>query len=96
MTGGMMFKGTPGEWYAGDNYIRSYRDGDTYTVLEVLSGNVNDVNIVSAAPDLLEALINIIPAAETGSERSSPIGYFDHRIEAARAAIAKALGEKEC
>lgn len=49
--------------------------------------------MVAAAPELLEALEGLLEAAETGSERSSPPGYYDEQIKAARAAIKKAKGE---
>lgn len=99
MTGGMMFKGTPGPWKYGVRKDKSiwislgdpvkgpHHQGDFF-------GTENDARLTVAAPDLLEALMKIL------SEYDSWKGYNDDGLEEktelyARAAIAKALGEQK-
>lgn len=85
MTGGMMFKGTPGEWYTDAEFIRSSDGPDTYIVAEILSGKGADRSVIAAAPELLEALMDARYALY-GNGPGNP------KIDAA---IAKALGEQK-
>lgn len=84
-----MSKHTPGPWshdgdgeiLAQDNVIVVYSHGGQRAVQ-----TDEDANLIAAAPDLLEALEGIISAiGGWGSDRS--------KLDAARAAIAKARGE---
>jgi len=92
------FKGTPGPWrhYPDDNIIVS-ADGrllDWVARSLHVTREQRDANarLVSAAPDLLGALIAITDQLErVGDTRPHKDGEF---IEQARAAIAKALGEQ--
>lgn len=72
--------GLPSE-YPGGNY----RDGDP-------SGDEEaDARLIAAAPDLLEALKSAVAAMEP---HMAGDGYLAVRVGLARAAIAKATGEK--
>lgn len=105
MTGGMMFKGTPGPWDV------AIPIGATSTVprpiafivgpVMVVHGDgkslgykLEDAHLIAAAPELLEALKNIVEDLEMRSKN----GVVDcsHGIYCdARQAIAKALGEQK-
>lgn len=104
-----VFKGTPGPWSA-DKTSRavgpiSHDDDQSYgmlipvawvefdTEVEIQASNQN---LIAAAPELLEALQNLI----SGYEDMSEVGMFDmlchgDEIQAANAAIKKALGENQ-
>lgn len=63
----MEFKGTPGPWVArgGEVTTADYaRDGNVYTDhicnCEVINGSSPNARLIAAAPDLLNALINLI------------------------------------
>lgn len=85
-----------------DDYDIQAPDGDNiHWVVATVIGNcgydesepMGNDRLIAAAPELLEALERLLEAAETGSERSSPPGYYDEQINAARAVIKKAKGE---
>lgn len=87
------FKGTQGPWYrAGvENGKLSINAGEYFVALvDHCSEQKANSNLIAAAPDLLEALqlceefMSLLPS--TGFDGLA-------RIEGARAAIAKALGE---
>lgn len=91
------FKGTPGPWFA-----EYSRENDAYEIAPMgrngitmawdkeicitADNNVENAQLISAAPDLLKVAISIV----SGWERKAGISYQD--IIDARAAIAKALG----
>lgn len=88
------FKGTPGKWkYTVRNVnemmttFHGVTIGDTY--IEAATRNEReDALLIAAAPDLLEALQQLLE--DVYSNNYSVLGY---RVEGARAAISKALGE---
>lgn len=94
MTGGMMFKGTPGEWYTDAEFIRSSDGPDTYIVAEILNGKTADRNVIVAAPELLEAASMALSVMEVEyiTNNRTDLAQF---MEPLRAAIAKALGEQK-
>lgn len=103
MTGGMMFKGTPGPWGvavpigAASTVPRpiAFIVGPTMVVHgdgRSLGYKPEDANLIAAAPDLLEALIRL----EKATRILPP--HFDEKdspFYQASAAIAKALGEQK-
>lgn len=90
-----MFKGTPGKWFVNkvsDKFIDArLENGKLQSVAWCGDVDVGDrmanVNLIAAAPDLLEALLNIVDMEHDVSE-------WDAVYETARAAISKALGEE--
>lgn len=125
MTGGMMFKGTPGPWrFTTVDYTFSYdsaggykedgpfdaiwSDGNNKPVCVAQDAssyaasmdfiNEEDAKLISAAPELLAALMKF---TEDYVEmvNSGDCGFWDPeneaKVKAARAAIAKALGEQK-
>lgn len=101
------FKGTPGPWIA-DKTSRavgpvSHDDDQSYGILipvawvefdQDVGIQASNQRLIAAAPELLEALQNLI----SGYEDMAEVGMFDmlchgDEIEAANAAINKALGE---
>lgn len=88
------FKGTPGKWkYTVRNVnemmttFHGVTIGDTY--IEAATRNEReDALLIAAAPDLLEALQNMVTAYEYEASIDNPA------LLAARAAISKALGEE--
>ena len=98
------FMGTPGpwEWWTSNSFLRlssktTGRDGDVIDSFCMsdgatsLSVKADDMNLIAAAPDLLEALQGLIHA-DCHSVRNSNVHI--NAIEKARAAISKALGEE--
>lgn len=88
------FMGTPGSW---KYTIRNVNEmmttfhgvvmGDTY--IEIATRNEReDAKLLAAAPDLLEALQNMVTAYEYEASIDNPA------LLAARAAISKALGDE--
>lgn len=82
---------TPGPWkHRPSMYGRQYRyvqigkDAD-YTTGDVLA---DDARLIAAAPDLYEALQEIVDATDTGWE------HLDATFTRARAALKKARGER--
>ncbi len=82
---------TPGPWKHRPSMwgkkLRFVRIGENvnYTTGDVLA---DDARLISAAPDLYEALQEIVDATDTGWE------HLDATFERARAALKKARGEK--
>lgn len=97
------FKGTPGPWSLNKHDIFSEHVSDEYNFISavcsyldkqtkkgfMLSGCVStsDAQLIAAAPDLLEALQNMVTSYEFEASSDNP------SLLAARAAISKALGE---
>jgi hypothetical protein len=82
---------TPGPWRVRRSnhsdkyrYVQIGKDAN-YTTLDLLAA---DARLISAAPDLYEALQEIVDATDTGWE------HLDATFERARAALKKARGEK--
>lgn len=89
------FKGTPGKWkYTVRNVnemmttFHGVTIGDTY--IEAATRNERqDALLIAAAPDLLEALQDLLIRVADDEEYGP-----EHAITRARAAISKALGEE--
>jgi hypothetical protein len=82
---------TPGPWKDRPSmYGRQYRYVQIGSVAEYTTSNVkaDDARLISAAPDLYEALQEIVDATETGWE------HLDATFTRARAALKKARGER--
>ena len=90
-------KHTPGPWSV--NVIGQHWNNKSLKHIEVTFGqdgecicdtvyNPSDANLIAAAPDLLEALQNMVTAYEYEASIDNPA------LLAARAAISKALGEE--
>ncbi|EMC7877748.1 hypothetical protein VLI38_003417 [Enterobacter roggenkampii] len=83
------FKGTPGEWHVMRGDVLD-KNGRMVALIEgFCSGEseIYDAKLIAAAPDLLEALQNMVTAYEYEASIDNPA------LLAARAAISKALGE---
>lgn len=91
------FMGTPGpwEWWTSNSFLRlssktTGRDGDVIDSFGMsdgatsLSVKADDMNLIAAAPDLLEALQAVVRVADRQTDE----------FDMARAAISKALGEE--
>ena len=82
---------TPGPWkHRPSMYGRQYRyvqigKETNYTTAELI---LADARLISAAPDLYEALQEIVDATDTGWE------HLDATFTRARAALKKARGER--
>lgn len=95
----MEFKGTPAPWYVVE---RPDRDGCIHTATledendnEIANLGLNvdhyDMLLIKAAPELLEALIEL---TESAKEAIDGLGDLADAIDTAKAAIAKALGQQ--
>lgn len=108
------FMGTTGpwEWWTSNSFLRlssktTGRDGDVIDSFSMsdgvtsLSVKMDDMNLIAAAPDLLEALQGYMSAVSEMNEAMKD-GYNVHGAmsaligweDMARAAISKALGEE--
>jgi hypothetical protein len=82
---------TPGTWRVRrSNHSDKYRyvqigKDENYTTLDLLA---DDARLISAAPDLYEALQEIVDATETGWD------HLDATFTRARTALKKARGER--
>lgn len=100
------FMGTPGpwEWWTSNSFLRlssktTGRDGDVIDSFGMsdgatsLSVKADDMNLIAAAPDLLEALQLAFAEMTGGMKSCGHNGYTcTCSYEKARAAISKALG----
>lgn len=101
------FKGTPGPWIA-DKTSRavgpvSHDDDQSYGILipvawvefdQDVGVQASNQRLIAAAPELLEALQNMIGAFDNPIvRRKLPSTFNCEAIQSARAAINKALGE---
>jgi hypothetical protein len=99
---------TPGPWCVrdlptGQRYIGPAQDGGAPSVALVLA-RVNvpderlaaDARLVAAAPELLQALLNLVGTmcAADGSDMDADRDAIDANVRDARSAIAKATGAK--
>lgn len=99
------FKGTPGPWIV--NEIGQHWNNKALTHLEITFGEDGecicdtvyqraDANLIAAAPELLEALQEILQIGDihhSAIEAKHPLHDFESWEMKARAAIKKALGE---
>ena len=95
---------TPGPWNVTGLYVRERNGGLIASILDLWHGqrtpkakkNAN-ARLISAAPELLEALENIVAAMETDEEAAPTASWMDNlyaSVDAARAIIAKATSPK--
>lgn len=98
----MEFKGTPGPWVIDEWSMTGINSESKHVALVNYShhGLPNDVygdeheanaNLIAAAPELLEALIEL---TESAKEAIDGLGDLADAIDTAKAAIAKALGQQ--
>lgn len=83
----MEFNGSPTPWANSDGHIYD-SEGD---VISFLYGFDSDGDLIAAAPELLEALIEL---TESARESIDGLGDLSDAIDTAKAAIAKALGQQ--
>ncbi|WP_374255823.1 hypothetical protein [Yokenella regensburgei] len=98
------FKGTPGPWVM-DDYGNVLHETEAGSVGKLRVSGVRlpnrvteeyaaNTKLIAAAPDLLEALQNMIGAFDNPIvRRKLPSDFNSEAIQSARAAISKALGE---
>ncbi|MCC4519020.1 hypothetical protein LMA44_17675 [Enterobacter hormaechei] len=97
------FMGTPGpwEWWTSNSFLRlssktTGRDGDVIDSFGMsdgatsLSVKADDMNLIAAAPDLLEALQAMLSKAYKQNWNDQ----YPDEVSKAQAAISKALGEE--
>lgn len=104
MTGGMMFKGTPGPWWVDEDGWVAGGKGHPVCMFSLGTGDSemserekNDGHLIAAAPDLLEALMptmNLAMWTESAADDELVIMSVG-TVRKMRAAIAKALGEQK-
>lgn len=95
------FKGTPGPWGVRESSLSVSVVGQNGEVVfhesdKRIPGVMDDARLIAAAPELLEALDDLIHLAESAMLRANYDGGeydIDGELSDARAAIAKALGE---
>lgn len=103
------FKGTKGPWcfkrkdddtdngglYNSEgNLVCHFGDSEQYYPTDGTPPDEDDIALITAAPDLLEALQNMIGAFDNPIvRRKLPSDFNSEAIQSARAAITKALGE---
>jgi len=95
------FRGTPGYWYVDDNHperacldIKSETHGDVYTTVYLITDRSEyDAQLISAAPELLEALQDFMSASSGNTQSCGHDFECICRFDKAKAAIAKALGK---
>ncbi len=92
------FKGTPGPWINVGGWVDAKKSGDLSSIICAIDSvasinpeSVNDANanLIAAAPELLEALQKMFLAGQKQNWNER----YESEMNAARAAIAKALGE---
>ncbi|MEX5886289.1 hypothetical protein AB6F64_08105 [Providencia hangzhouensis] len=86
----MEFKHSPAPWMATKRefFIELYDDNGSYVGLTNSTANAH---LIAAAPELLEALIEL---TESAKEAIDGLGDLSDAIDTAKAAIAKALGQQ--
>lgn len=100
------FRGTPGpwEWWNSNSFLRlssktTGKDGDVIDSFKMsdgqtsLSVKVDDMHLIAAAPDLMEALQDFMANASGEAESCGHSFECVCRFDKAKAAIAKALGK---
>lgn len=86
----MELKHSPAPWMATKRefFIELYDDNGSYVGLTNSTANAH---LIAAAPELLEALIEL---TESAKEAIDGLGDLADAIDTAKAAIAKALGQQ--
>ena len=100
-------KHTPGPWIAVGTYVET-SDASKAGICQCstswmrqdhfgrsIKEECANARLIAAAPELLDALVDLLPLAEFGAAEQSPPYADDSLLEAARAAIAKATGTQE-
>ncbi|MBQ0262541.1 MULTISPECIES: hypothetical protein [Providencia] len=90
----MEFKHSPAPWHLRDGINeRSILVDDNYNVIFASLDDIKkeDADLIAAAPELLEALIEL---TESAKEAIDGLGDLSDAIDTAKAAIAKALGQQ--
>lgn len=90
----MEFKHSPAPWHLRDGINeRSILVDDNYNVIFASPDDIKkeDADLIAAAPELLEALIEL---TESAKEAIDDLGDLSDAIDTAKAAIAKALGQQ--
>ena len=90
------FKGTDGEWvnrgtaiWAGDVYV-----AEVMSMRETATVKLANAKLIASAPELLEALRQLLDYVEDVCTVSSDDCHEDHPLNLASKAIKKALGKK--
>ncbi len=100
------FRGTPGpwEWWTSNSFLRlsskaTGKDGGVIDSFKMSDGQtslavkVDDMHLIAAAPELLEALQDFMANASGEAESCGHSFECVCRFDKARAAIAKSLGK---
>ncbi|MBQ0364978.1 MULTISPECIES: hypothetical protein [Providencia] len=90
----MEFKHSPAPWHLRDGINeRSILVDDNYNVIFASLDDIKkeDADLIAAAPELLEALIEL---TESAKEAIDGLGDLSDAIDTAKAAISKALGQQ--
>lgn len=90
----MEFKHSPAPWHLRDGVNEnSLLVDDNYSVIFASLDDIKkeDADLIAAAPELLEALIEL---TESAKEAIDGLGDLADAIDTAKAAIAKALGQQ--
>ncbi|EMY0637126.1 hypothetical protein AAIC24_002906 [Providencia rettgeri] len=90
----MEFKHSPAPWHLRDGINeRSILVDDNYNVIFASLDDIKkeDADLIAAAPELLEALIEL---TESAKEAIDGLGDLSDAIDTAKAAITKALGQQ--
>ncbi|WP_372774530.1 hypothetical protein [Pantoea sp. WEP] len=88
------FKGTPGKWAVGMEGEILSDAGYIVMGTDLVHGNENDLELIASAPELLEALQEMVAIVKkhTYPQPDKPSSTWG-QMEAAEAVIAKALGQ---
>ncbi|QKG44644.1 hypothetical protein [Providencia rettgeri] len=90
----MEFKHSPAPWHLRDGVNEnSLLVDDNYSVIFASLDDIKkeDADLIAAAPELLEALIEL---TESAKEAIDGLGDLSDAIDTAKAAISKALGQQ--
>ncbi|EMH6405704.1 hypothetical protein RYG28_004187 [Providencia rettgeri] len=90
----MEFKHSPAPWHLRDGVNEnSLLVDDNYSVIFASLDDIKkeDADLIAAAPELLEALIEL---TESAKEAIDGLGDLSDAIDTAKAAIEKALGQQ--
>ncbi|MDO4708233.1 MAG: hypothetical protein Q4B94_00150 [Pseudomonadota bacterium] len=90
-----MSKHTPGPWSARDIYVRDKNDTIVALMGDEVEQSLADARLIAAAPELLEALKELVAWDLESLPEEVSLGYsgIEQDIARAKAAIVKATGE---